>query len=205
MTSSNRFRVSFVVVPLLALGALARQGIGCAPAPGPPIPTEYRCENDVVVEIRQDTNFDGKMDLWRFYDRAYLVRFRCDLDHDGTADWQETWQRPADHRVEAGLQQIDGRWRIVPQNHAHSFRMWGPSGRRYPGKAEKLVDGKWTGTFEDTITHVHKQHSGWPPSVKEIRWKVTYKYQDGRPIDAVQDAPGYRFHVEWKDGQPLRT
>src|SRR5258706_5072026 len=134
---------------LIAIAAWGGDGAGRAvggrSAPNP-IPTTCRFEQDVLVEMSQDENRDNRPDLWWFYERGRLVRFESDSDNDGKADWRKTW-KPDESSDWAGLmtQFIDGRWRIIPANAS-----WPQEEQTvYIVKAEKGVDGPWTGRFVD--------------------------------------------------------
>ncbi len=57
-------------------------GAACAPGPPGPILTEYRFEDNVLVEIRTDLNRDGKMDFWQFYEKASPFAFESKTDQN---------------------------------------------------------------------------------------------------------------------------
>ncbi|MCH2169271.1 hypothetical protein MK489_00690 [Myxococcota bacterium] len=50
----------------------------------------YTADTDVLLRAAEDTNFDGNIDSWTFYDEGELVERRLDSNDDGQAD---TWER----------------------------------------------------------------------------------------------------------------
>jgi hypothetical protein len=197
---------ALLVIWLLA--SPASISVGGAPpsgqsAPPPPIPTTYRFEKDVAVEIIEDRNRDGRPDAWRGYDRGHIIRLELDTNFDGKADWREKWDPRPGPPGEHQLQHIDGRWRFVPNGYLHdSLHGKAPYAVRYTGHAEKLVEGRWTDTFIDTQNHEHLDDNDIGPREPPVRWAITYRYKDGKPVEAAD--PRSNHHITWANGVPQR-
>ncbi len=166
---------------------------------------KYEFEGDVVKKAALDTNRDGKHDRWDHYDKkGRLARVELDTDHDGKGDFrsvidEKSGPRPTGPRL-LQLMKVKGRYRFVP---AEIFRF-----RNYqviPGRAEKLVKGKWTGTF----TYRTGVCVGASPitSAKEYAG-VTVNYVDGLPTRVVVSRGKYHAiyrETTFKDGLPVRS
>lgn len=199
---------AMVAATLVASTIHGQAPIACKPAERP-IPTEYRFDGDVVCEIREDRNFDGKMDTWRTFEQGRAKRHEYDRDFDGVAEWRHDWDLPADAKVEAVAIPIDGRYRILPSDP----RYWVvapvlPTYLRCQGRTSKLIDGHWVDTFEERMQFVPPPHYG-PLGEETVpepdpAQRVFWRYENGKPVRAVVDWPGRYELVEWKDGLPIR-
>jgi hypothetical protein len=172
--------LSLVLLFPLVLAQISTSGHG---APGPrPAPktgrTEYVFKDDVLVELRRDTDGNGRLDDWRTFDRGYLVHLELDFDGDGEPDWRESWKRPDSPTVAYELKFIEGRWRILPYayyiegNNQHIAREGINNVLfNYTGHAEKLIEGRWTDTFEDSFGYSYQTFRATDGPGRVAQWK----------------------------------
>jgi hypothetical protein len=196
----------FLSVWLLAAPASASGGSGPGvgqSAPPPPIPTTYRFEKDVAFEIIQDRNYDRRPDAWITYERGHVIHFQLDTDFDGQPDWREKWDAPPGPPGEHQLQEVDGRWRLIPSAYYYQIlHAKPPSPLRYTGHTQKLVNGVWTGTFTNIQKHEHIDDNDIGDRKPPVRWEVTWHFKDGKPVEAVDPRSGHR--ITWIEGIPQR-
>lgn len=172
-----------------------------SPAPPRPIPQTNRFENDVLVDLTQDRDRDGRPDLWQSFRGGDLVRLELDRDRDGKADWRETWEPDPKRPPELKTELIEGRWRIVPFNVVKSIHGHAPSPGFYTGKAEKHVEGRWIDTFDDNqlLTYGGADEN----NLKVVRRTAHWRFEGGKPVEAIVTGDGHFSHATWKEGRPL--
>jgi hypothetical protein len=174
-------------------------------------PIEYVFKNDILTELRRDTDGNGKLDDWRTFDRGYLAHLELDLDQDGEPDWRESWKLPDFiPPVAYELQFIEGRWRILPVtyyiegNNQHIAR--GDINSvlfNYTGHAEKLIEGKWTDTFEDIVNYSY--HTAGPTDGDlVVKWKWIVEYRNGIPVKGSIHSAKVQHDFEWQNGLALQ-
>lgn len=169
--------------------------------PPPPIPRTYRFENDVLTELAEDRDRDGRPDAWQSFRRADLVRLELDRDRDGAPDWREAWEPDPNRPPELQTVFIEGRWRITPYNVLKSIHGIAPSPGFYHGKAEKLVAGRWVDTFDDVqILTYGLDHDERNTNI--TRHSARWRFDAGKPVEVTVTGEKHYTRITWKDARP---
>jgi hypothetical protein len=170
-----------------------------APAEAPPPKVRYTFDGSVVRTVAVDSDRDGVEDHFATYERGKLLRVELDRDNDGEVDERQSFDhRPDRHHWQ--VQVVDGRRRIVPAlGHAGGSGTIGVPRPFPPPKTERLVDGRWTGTFNRRDTYVVQGPDDGPAEVTS-----SVEYKDGLPVYTESDGAGRYARHEYKDGKLVR-
>ena len=200
-------RAAHAVLLLTALwlpGALAADdGVakrGPSPAGnGPPAPKPiYVFDGPLVREMSFDRNEDGHPEYCAIYNRGALLRVDLDQDNDGVVEVRLKYDAS---RRTVYMAEIDGELRFVPlflfQRSSTAWSWYGLV------SAEKLVDGRWTGTF----TYTESEYLGPGPDDGPVTQTAVCTFEDGKPVRWVRTG-GWRTQyerIEFTDGLPATS
>jgi hypothetical protein len=159
---------------------------------------EYVFDGAVAIEARFDHNDDGKPERCEYYRNEKLVKVQVDRDSDGEIDWRE---QHADTKAWFDVREIKGKLKFVPMS---IFPALGSRMFQYRfAVVQKLIEGKWTGTFED----VQSQYGGQGPADGPIVLTLRTRFVDGKIVQAVfEGSHNWRYQkVLFNNGKIVET
>jgi hypothetical protein len=181
-------------------GAGPRGGAAGSPGPPPAVIVRYEFEGDALKSLAIDRDRDGRDDYFAFYQRGRLVRVEIDTDGDGVIDERAVYDHPMQYPF-THVELVEGKHRLLPiLNGGYAPGDIAVPRPPLPVRAERLVDGKWQGTFTSkTIGSGDARHEGYAPKV------TMTAYKDGKLVSTESEWETGYTRAEYRDGELVRA
>lgn len=179
MKKNSIFVCSFVVLILLSCISAAENSLNSRNtlrARKNPVKfyTKYTFRGNVAIKV-ENVSSDRKFNCTYFYKNRKLVKIEKDSNGDGIIDWRETFN--FDRTQQYSVQETDSGFKFVPTVWLYFMPMF--DGHYYTATTtQKLINNKWTDTFEN----YSKIYRGPGPADGPVYHIIKSKYVKGKLI-----------------------